>query len=50
MQDFMLDAKLIDRKIAPATFIVATEGFFERVNDFDAQEVAKQAQACAAAR
>ena len=50
MQDFMLDAKLIDRKIAPASFIVASEGFFERVNNFDAQAVAKQAQTCMAAR
>ncbi|KWT97275.1 MULTISPECIES: ABC transporter substrate-binding protein [unclassified Variovorax] len=50
MQDFMLDAKLIDRKIAPATFVIASDRFFERVNDFDAQAVAKQAQSCAAAR
>lgn len=47
MQDFMLDAKLIDRKIEPATFVVANEGFFERVNKFDAMAVIKQAQACA---
>lgn len=50
MQDFMLDAKLIDRKIAPATFVVASDGFFERVNNFDAQAVVKQAQACASPR
>ncbi|MGJ7511898.1 ABC transporter substrate-binding protein [Variovorax sp. GT1P44] len=50
MQDFMLDAKLIDRKVTPATFVVASEGFFERVNSFDAQAVAKQAQACLMAR
>lgn len=50
MQDFMLDAKLIDRKMEPATFIVSREGFFERVNNFDAQAVAKQASDCTTAR
>ncbi|VTU45628.1 ABC transporter substrate-binding protein [Variovorax sp. PBL-E5] len=47
MQDFMLDARMIERKVAPATFIVANEGFFERVNNFDAEAVVKQAKACA---
>ncbi|OUM03828.1 myristoyl transferase [Variovorax sp. JS1663] len=47
MQDFMLDAGLIERKLAPATFVVGSEGFFERVNGFDAQAVVRQAQACA---
>lgn len=47
MQDFMLDAGLIERKLPPATFIIGSEGFFERVNSFDAQAVVRQAQACA---
>ncbi len=46
MQDFMLESKLIDRKVAPATLVIANEGFFERVNNFDSQAVVKQAQAC----
>lgn len=33
----MLESKLIDRKVAPATLVIANEGFFERVNNFDSQ-------------
>jgi len=47
MQDFMVDAKMIDHKLAPATFVVSKPGFFEQANNFDAQAVIKQAQACA---
>ena len=50
MQDFMFDAKLIDRKVEPTTFVVKSDGFFEHVNNFDAQAVANQARACMAAR
>lgn len=46
MQEFMLDAGLIERKLAPATFVIGSEGFFERVNGFDAQAVIRQAKAC----
>jgi NitT/TauT family transport system substrate-binding protein len=46
LQAFMLDAKLIDKAIADTSFIIATPGFFEKINDFDHAAVRAQAAAC----
>lgn len=46
VQQFMLQTKQIDKALPPSTFIVATPNFFEAINDFDHDAVAKLAQSC----
>jgi NitT/TauT family transport system substrate-binding protein len=47
LQDFFLDTKLIDKKLAnPADYIVDVPDFFEKANDFDHAAVEAQAKAC----
>jgi NitT/TauT family transport system substrate-binding protein len=46
LQGFMLDAKLIDKTVQPASFVIATPGFFETINDFDHAAVRAQAANC----
>lgn len=48
LQQFMLDAKLIEKTVDPANFVIRTPGFFEKINDFDHEAVRKQAAACPA--
>jgi NitT/TauT family transport system substrate-binding protein len=47
MQDFLFDNKVIDRKVAPETFVIRTPGFAERVDRYDHEAVIRQAKACA---
>lgn len=47
MQDFLFDNGIIDKKIAPESFVIATPGFFEKVDNYDHEEVIRQARACA---
>ncbi len=48
LQDFMLEAKLIDKTVAPTNFFITTPGFFEKINSFDHEAVRKQAASCPA--
>lgn len=46
IQNFMLEAKLIDKTIPPATYLVNIPNFWQKINDFDAQAVRAQAANC----
>ena len=46
IQDFMLEAKLIDKKLPPATYMPSVAGFFEKINAFDAAAIRAQAANC----
>ena len=47
LEDFLIDTKLIDHKIAnPADYIVGIPEFWAKVNDFDHEAVVAQAKAC----
>jgi NitT/TauT family transport system substrate-binding protein len=47
LEDFLIDTKLIDHKIAnPADYIVGIPDFWTKVNDFDHAAVLAQAKAC----
>lgn len=46
MQDFLFDNNIIDKKIAPESFVIARPGFFEKVDNYDHEEVIRQARAC----
>lgn len=48
IQKFMLEAKLIDKEIAPATYMNKIPGFYEKINNFDAAAIRAQAAACPA--
>ena len=48
MQQFMLQTKQIAKTMPPATFIISTPGFFDEINDFDHDAVAKLAASCPA--
>ncbi|MDJ0388766.1 ABC transporter substrate-binding protein [Roseomonas sp. E05] len=50
MQDFMRDARLIDKAVDPASFVISRPGFFEAINDFDHKAVEEQARSCAMAQ
>jgi NitT/TauT family transport system substrate-binding protein len=47
LQKFMLDAKQIDKTMPSEKLIIATPGFFGKVNDFDVKSVQDSAKACA---
>lgn len=46
MQDFMAEAKLIDRKLPASTYMVGIAGFYERINKFDQTAIRAQAVNC----
>ena len=46
LQHWMLQAKLIDHELPPASYIVDIPNFFEKVNDFDHAAVIQQAEKC----
>lgn len=46
MQDFLLEAGLIEETVDPSELVIADEGFFERVNDFDHEAIIASAEAC----
>ena len=46
IQSFMLEAKLIDKTLPPATYMVGIPGFWQKINNFDAQPIRAQAASC----
>jgi NitT/TauT family transport system substrate-binding protein len=46
IQNFMLEAKLIDKTLPASAFIINTPGFFDKINKFDAAAVRAQAANC----
>lgn len=48
IQDFMLEAKLIEKKIPPATYMNGIAGFYDKINKFDAAAIRAQAASCPA--
>ena len=46
LQEFMLNAGLIEDTLDPATFIIDSPGFWEEVNDFDHEAIIELAQKC----
>src|SRR5262249_17021766 len=46
IQNFMLEAKLIDKTIPPATYMNGIAGFYEKINHFDASAIRAQAATC----
>lgn len=46
IQNFMLEAKLIEKTLPAATFMTAIPSFFEKINNFDAAAVRAQAANC----
>jgi NitT/TauT family transport system substrate-binding protein len=47
IQNFMLEAKLIDKTIPPATYLIGIPNFWQRINNFDAEAIRRQAANCA---
>jgi NitT/TauT family transport system substrate-binding protein len=47
LQDFLLRAGLIKQKVTNESLIIGIPSFFEEVNKFDREAVARQAKACA---
>ncbi|MGQ0655567.1 MAG: ABC transporter substrate-binding protein [Betaproteobacteria bacterium] len=48
IQSFMVEAKLIDKTIAPATYMTNIPNFWQKINNFDAGAIRKQAASCPA--
>lgn len=48
IQNFMVEAKLIEKTLPASTYMVTIPGFFEKINNFDAAAVRAQARACPA--
>jgi NitT/TauT family transport system substrate-binding protein len=46
LEKFMLDAKQVDKTVPAEKLIIATPGFFAKVNDFDVKAVQDSAKAC----
>ena len=46
IQNFMLEAKLIEKTMPAANFMINLPGFFEKINQFDAAAVRASANAC----
>ena len=46
IQNFMLEAKLIDKTLPASTYMITIPGFFEKINQFDAAAVRAQAANC----
>jgi NitT/TauT family transport system substrate-binding protein len=48
IQSFMLEAKLIDKTVPPAIFLINIPSFWQKINNFDAQAIRTQAANCPA--
>ncbi len=46
LQDFMLEAGLIEDTMEPSTYIIDDPTFWDEVNDFDHEAIRKQAEEC----
>jgi NitT/TauT family transport system substrate-binding protein len=46
IQNFMLEAKLIEKTIPPATYLINIPAFWEKINKFDAQAIRASAAKC----
>ena len=46
IQNFMLEAKLIEKALPPASYLMAGSGFYEKFNNFDAAAIRAQAANC----
>ena len=46
IQNFMLEAKLIDKTLPASIYMITIPGFFEKINQFDASAVRAQAANC----
>lgn len=46
IQHFMLEAKLIDKEMAPEKYMISIPNFFDKINDFDHAAVRAQAASC----
>ena len=46
IQNFMLEAKLIDKTLPPATYLIGIPQFWQKINAFDAAAVRAQAASC----
>lgn len=46
IQSFMVEAKLIDKTLPPATFMTSIPGFWQKINNFDAGAIRAQAANC----
>ncbi len=46
IQNFMLEAKLIDKTLPPATYLIGIPQFWQKINAFDAAAVRTQAASC----
>jgi len=46
IQNFMLEAKLIDKTLPPTTYMNGIPGFYEKINKFDAAAIRAQAANC----
>ena len=46
IQNFMLEAKLIEKVLPPASYMVGIPAFFDKINNFDAAAVRAQAANC----
>jgi NitT/TauT family transport system substrate-binding protein len=46
IQNFMLEAKLIEKTLPPASYLVGIPGFWQKINKFDAAAVRAQAASC----
>jgi NitT/TauT family transport system substrate-binding protein len=46
MQDFLFEAKVIDKKVDPTTLMLKDAKFYEKTNAFDHEAVVTQAKAC----
>lgn len=47
IQNFMLEAKLIDKTIPQATYLIGIPNFWQRINNFDTEAIRRQAANCA---
>jgi NitT/TauT family transport system substrate-binding protein len=48
IQNFMVDAKLIDKTLPPASSLINIPGFWQKINNFDAPAIRAQAANCPA--
>ena len=46
IQNFMLEAKLISKTIAPESYLINIPNFWQKINNFDAQAIRAQAANC----
>ena len=46
IQNFMLEAKLIDKTLPPASYLIGIPGFWQKINSFDPATIRAQAAGC----